>query len=249
MSSLKDQVAYVTGSTRGIGWAIARRLCEQGATVVLHGRDPKQVAAKAAQLQEEYGRPVLGVAADFSDLDALRRAFRELYEAHRRLDILVNNAGILGDARLGMISDETLDETWAVNARSAIANTQAAARLMRRRKSGAIVNVTSIVGVQGNDGQSAYAASKAALIGLTRAAAKELAGDGIRVNAVAPGFIATDMVAHLDPETYGRRVAAIKMRRVGQPDDVASSVYFFVSGLSQYVTGQVLGVDGGMDIG
>ncbi len=160
--------------------------------------------------------------------------------------MLVNNAGILDDALLGMVSDEMIERSFRVNTFGAIHHLQAAARLMQRNNEGSIVNLSSIIGVVGNEGQTVYAATKSALIGLTKSAAKELAPRRIRVNAVAPGFIDTEMTRALPPEKFEERSAGIKMGRVGTPEDIARSVLFFASDLSRYVTGQVLGVDGGM---
>jgi 3-oxoacyl-[acyl-carrier protein] reductase len=160
--------------------------------------------------------------------------------------VLVNNAGILQDALLGMIPDAMIRQTIDVNTVGPIYHVQEASRLMARNKSGSIINVTSIIGRFGNEGQAVYGASKAALIGLTLSAAKELARHNIRVNAVAPGFINTDMVKQLTEQKYGERMKSIKMGRIGEPEDVANAILFLASDLSSYVTGQVLGVDGGM---
>jgi 3-oxoacyl-[acyl-carrier protein] reductase len=170
---------------------------------------------------------------------------RELFKRHRRLDVLVNNAGILDDALLGMIRPE---RTFAVNALGVLHTMQASARLMARGGGGAIVNLASIIGITGNTGQVAYGGSKAAVIGMTRSAAKELAPQNIRVNAVAPGFIDTDMTRALDPQVFEERVAAVGMGRAGTPEEVAEAVVWLASDRARYVTGQVLGVDGGMVI-
>ena len=249
MLRLEGRLAYVTGASQGIGWAVARSLAGQGAHVVLGGRDASLLEARSKELKAAHGQPADFLVADVANAAEIRAAFAALFRRHRRLDILVNNAGVLGDARLGMISDETIEHTFAVNAHAAILHLQSAVRLMQRSGAGSIINISSIIGLQGNAGQCVYAASKAALVGLTLAAAKELAPLKIRVNAVAPGYIATRMVEHLEPKVHAERLASIKMGRVGQPEDVANAVLFFASGLSAYVTGQVLGVDGGMVVG
>jgi 3-oxoacyl-[acyl-carrier protein] reductase len=244
---LEGRVALVTGSTRGIGWATAQRLAAHGATVVLNGcSEAGTLEKRVAELSESAGRQMLGLCFDVADDARVVGAVREIYSRYKRLDVLVNNAGILKDAMLGMVTREGLDRLIDVNVKGAIFVLQAAARLMMRQKGGSIINMSSIVGTQGNRGQAGYAASKAALIGLTLSAAKELAPHGIRVNAVAPGYIDTDMIRHLSPEVHRERVASIGMGRVGQPEDVADTVVFLASDLSRYVTGQVIGVDGGM---
>jgi len=244
---LEGRVAFVTGSTRGIGWACARALAGAGATVVLNGRnDAARLDARVAELRALAPAEHFGVLCDVGDPAAVRSGYRALFERFRRLDVLVNNAGILQDALLGMISDEIVATTFAVNALGPLYSLQEASRLMARKRSGSIVNVASIIGVAGNTGQAAYGASKAALIGLTRSAAKELAPKNIRVNAVAPGFIQTDMTSQLPKAKYDERVASIGMKRIGMPEDVAEVVLFLASDRSAYVTGQVIGVDGGM---
>jgi 3-oxoacyl-[acyl-carrier protein] reductase len=244
---LSGRVAFVTGSTRGIGWSTAQRLAEHGAAVVVAGASSAEIVRlRAKELAETYGVRAVGLECDSREPAQIAAAYRAIRSELGRLDIMVNSAGVLDDALIGMISDESLENTFAVNAVGPVRHLQAAARLMRRGGGGSIVNISSIIGVVGNEGQAVYAASKAALIGLTRAAAKELAPAGIRVNAVAPGFIDTDMTRALPEETFRRRVESIKSGRVGAPDDVAKVVLFLASDLSTYVTGTVLGVDGGM---
>ena len=248
---LEGRVALVTGAGRGIGWATAECLAGAGAHVVLNGLNhPEELAAKAALLESGHGIRCLPVIADMARPAEITRLYRAIHAGFGRLDILVNNAGILEDARLGMIADDSLERVMQVNLHAAIRNLQAAARLMRRSKDGhpAIVLVSSIVGLRGNAGQAVYAASKAGLIGLTLSAAKELGPDGIRVNAVAPGYIETDMIRHLDAATDAARRAAIPLGRAGRARDVADAILFLVSDQAAYVTGQVLGVDGGMVI-
>jgi 3-oxoacyl-[acyl-carrier protein] reductase len=244
---LDGRIAFVTGSTRGIGWASACALARAGATVVLNGRsDEARLYARVAELKAMEAGDHWGVLCDVGDPAAVRGCYRSLFERFRRLDVLVNNAGILQDALLGMISDEVAATTFAVNALGPLYNLQEASRLMARHRSGSIINVASIIGVTGNTGQSAYGASKAAVIGLTRSAAKELAPKNVRVNAVAPGFIQTDMTSQLPKAKFDERVASIGMKRVGLPEDVAQVILFLASDRSAYVTGQVIGVDGGM---
>lgn len=249
MLGLAGKVCFITGSSRGIGWACARLLAEQGATVVLNARtDQAHLDTLARDLAEATGSRVIGFACDAAQPDEIRSTYRRIFSEFRRLDVLVNNAGILDDALIGMVSDSTLEQTFTINAVGAAHHLQCAARLMQRARSGSIINMTSIVGRHGNAGQMAYASSKAALIGLTLSAGKELASSGIRVNAVAPGFIDTDMARSVPEPVFAQRVASIGMGRIGTTEDVAKAVGFLASPWSEYITGQVIGVDGGMVI-
>jgi len=226
---------------------VARRLASAGATVVLNASsNSDQLQSRTHELESEFGVPTFALPGDVGDPSTVKQWYVELFKRFRRLDVLVNNAGVLEDALLGMIPETLIDRVMKTNALGAIYNLQEAARLMSRNRDGSIINMASIVGRFGNEGQSVYAASKAALIGLTLAAAKELAPKNVRVNAVAPGFIDTDMTRALPPAKFTERVAGIKMGRIGQPENVADAVLFLASGLSTYITGQVLGVDGGM---
>jgi 3-oxoacyl-[acyl-carrier protein] reductase len=246
---LAGRAAFVTGASRGIGLAVAERLAAMGADVALGGvRDPDKLAALADDLAARHGVRTLALAGDVADPAAVKGFYQTLFRTWKRLDVLVNNAGVLEDALIGMIGDDLVDRVLGTNTRGAIHNLQGAARLMMRARRGSIINVSSIIGVRGNEGQAVYAASKAAVIGLTLAAAKELAPQGIRVNAVAPGYIEPDMIKGLPPEVHATRVAQIGLGRIGTPDDVADVVAFLASDLSAYVTGQVIGVDGGMRI-
>jgi 3-oxoacyl-[acyl-carrier protein] reductase len=245
-TALTGRFALVTGSTRGIGWEVVRVLAAHGCGVAINGRDVQAVTARAAEISTTFGVPTLQVPGDVADAAAVGGFYQAIFKAWKRLDILVNNAGILEDALLGMITPELVDRVLGVNTKGAILNLQGAARLMARAKSGSIINLSSIIGTMGNEGQAVYGASKAALLGLTRSAAKELAPSGIRVNAVAPGYIETDMIKHLSPEVHAQRLAQIGMGRIGAPLDIANVVLFLACDLSSYVTGQVLGVDGGM---
>jgi 3-oxoacyl-[acyl-carrier protein] reductase len=247
--SFAGKVVLVTGSTRGIGWATAQCFAEQGATVVVNGhRSAEHVEVRAGELRDRFGGDHAGLVFDVADAGAVSAAVRELFARYRRLDVLVNNAGVLNDAVLGMIDGGSADLTFAVNARGILNTMQAGARLLARGDHGAIVNVASIIGVVGNAGQVAYGGAKAAVIGMTRSAAKELAPSGVRVNAVAPGFIDTDMVARLPAGVYEQRVASVGLGRIGAPAEVARAIVWLASADASYVTGQVLGVDGGMVI-
>ena len=246
MSSGGRRVAVVTGAVEGIGWATAQRLASDGFDIVLVGRlDDDRLKLRAEEL-ESAGAAVLPVAADVTDSDATADLYRMVFGTYRRLDALVANAGVLGDARLGMISEQLLHETFEINALGAIRHLQAAARLMTKGRHGSVVLVGSIIGTVGNPGQIVYAATKAAVVGAVRAAAKELGPSGVRVNAVAPGYIDTRMISHLPQEVHAQRLAGIALGRPGEAAEVAEVIRFLCSDAASYVTGQIIGVDGGM---
>ncbi len=246
---LSNRIALVTGSSRGIGSATASRLLDAGATVVLNGRTiTESLATVHRTLTADHPGRVHLIEGDVADPAQVKRIVRGAFDIAKRLDILVNNAGVLHEALIGMISEADVEETIRVNLTGVINTIQAAARLMARGKNGSIINVSSIFGRYGNRGVMVYAASKAGIIGATLSAAKELAGQGVRVNAIAPGYIRTDMIKHLSPEVHSQRMSSIAMGRIGEPRDVADVVLFLASDLSSYVTGQVIGIDGGMVI-
>ena len=245
--SLADQVAVITGGARGIGLAVARLLASHGADLVIGARSDQQRADDvAAQIQAEFGVKVCAVVGDVSQSSAAEALARRAFEVGRRIDIWVNNAGILQDGLIGMVPERDVDKVIDVNLKGVIHGVQASARVMRRTGGGSIINISSIIGRVGNTGQLVYGAAKAGVIGATLSAAKELAPLGIRVNAIAPGFISTDMTAQLPPEKIAERLAGIGMGRAGTAEDVADAALFLASDLSKYITGQVIGVDGGM---
>ncbi len=243
---LQGKRVLITGAGRGIGLAIARQFAAQGAELWLNGRDEEAITRMAEALGVEFGVPCIPLCFDVADPQAVKQAFQQLFGQTRQLDVLVNNAGVLDDALLGMVQQQQIERTFATNSYSTLYCSQYAARLMQRSGGGSIINMASIIGRVGNAGQAVYAGSKAAVIGITQSLAKELAVSQIRVNAIAPGFIDTDMARSLPPAKFDERVASIAMGRIGTPDEVASVALFLASDLSRYVTGQVIGVDGGM---
>lgn len=238
----------ITGATRGIGLATATIAAQQGWTLILSGRDDEKLTTIKQQLEVQHKVSVYTLSYDVTDVAAIKQAFLWIKKNVGQLDAVVNNAGILDDALLGMVNEQQVSRTLAVNTEAVIYHMQYASRLMMKQKSGSIVNVSSIIGRVGNAGQTVYGASKAAVIGATYSAAKELAPYNIRVNAVAPGFIETDMTKQLSEEKFEQRLSEIKMGRIGKPEEVANTILFLASDLSSYVTGQVIGVDGGMVI-
>lgn len=245
--SLEGKVAFVTGSTRGIGWACVRILAANGASVILNGvSDQARLDERVGAITAEFGVPAEGHLFNTSDPEAVKNCYNAIFKKHKRLDVLVNNAGVMEGSLLGMVTPELIQKTLQINVQGVILNMQYASRLMARNRSGSIINMSSIIGRVGNSGQVVYGASKAAVIGMTMSAAKELAPQNIRVNAVAPGFIDTDMVGGFSASARDAAIKSVGMGRAGTPDDVAGAVLFLASGLSAYVTGQTLGVDGGM---
>ena len=239
---LTGRTALVTGSTRGIGRAIAETLAEAGARVAVVGRDQ----ARAVEVAAAIDTSAQGFSADVGDVASVVALVEGVEAAFGQVDILVNNAGLTRDNILFRIKDDDWDTVLDANLRGAFVAIRAASRGMMKRRWGRIINIASIVGITGNKGQSNYAASKAGLIGLTKSVAKELGSRNILVNAVAPGFIETDMTAAMTPDARAALSGQIPLDRLGTPKDIAGTVAFLASDHAAYITGQVLVVDGGM---
>lgn len=242
---LKDQVAIVTGASQGLGRAVAVALGQNGAHVVCLARNAEKLAATVKEI-EEAGGSGEALACDVTDRKAAAEAIESTSKKHGRLDILVNNAGITRDKLMRGMSDEEWDDVIATNLTSCFVCCRTAAGLMRRKKYGRIINMASISGMIGNPGQANYSASKAGMIGMTRTMSKELVSRGVTVNAVAPGFIASEMTQELGDVVMQEVKKRIPAKRVGQPEDVAATVLFLASRDAGYISGQTLVVDGGM---
>ncbi|PQV64783.1 3-oxoacyl-[acyl-carrier-protein] reductase [Abditibacterium utsteinense] len=240
---LENQVAFITGARRGIGRAIALKFAQNGADCVLLARTaPDELAQEIRAL----GRRASALAVDVSDALAVEKAVKEAAKEFGRIDILVNNAGINDDGLLIRMKLEQWQRVLDVNLSGAFYATKAAARPMLKQESGRIINITSVIGQMGNAGQANYAASKAGLIGFTKSVAKELGSRGITVNAIAPGFIETDMTHDLSEEAKTALLGQIPLGKLGQAEDVAELALFLASGGARYITGQTFNVDGGL---
>jgi 3-oxoacyl-[acyl-carrier protein] reductase len=245
MKQLENQIAVVTGAGRGIGRAIALKFASEGADVVCVSRTAENSEKVAGEVRA-LGRKAWAFAVDVSDAASVNAAAEKILTDCGKVDILVNNAGVTRDGLLMRMSDADWDTVLNTNLKGAFLVTKAFTRSFVKQRSGRIINVASIIGLIGNAGQANYAASKAGLIGFTQSAAKELGSRGITVNALAPGFIETDMTAALSAELKAELLKRIPLNSLGQPEDIANAALFLASPGARYVTGQVLTVDGGM---
>ena len=242
---LQGKTAIVTGGTRGIGFAIVKKYLENGANVAVAGSRKESVDKALAQLSEYEGR-VIGIWPDLCNPEAVAADFAAVREKFGSLDILVNNAGITRDNLLMRMSEEEFDQVIATNLKGSFLMIKAVSRQMMKQRYGRIVNLSSVVGLMGNGGQVNYAASKAGIIGMTKSFAREVASRGITVNAVAPGFIQTDMTAAMTEAAVKAAASAVPAGRMGRPEEVAEVIAFLASEQASYVTGHVLAADGGM---
>jgi 3-oxoacyl-[acyl-carrier protein] reductase len=244
--SLEGRVAIVTGASRGIGKAIAHLLARRGAAVVVNFHQSAQAAEQLVDEINTTGGRALAVQADVSQMEQAQHLIKTAIDHFGALDILVNNAGITRDTLIMMMSETDWDEVITTNLKSTFNCSKAAVRHMMRKRYGRIVNITSVSGQMGNPGQTNYSASKAGQIGFTKALAREVAGRNITVNAIAAGYIDTDIWSKVPEEARQMALSLIPMERKGQPQEIAFAVAFLVSNQAAYITGQVLGVDGGM---
>lgn len=243
---LENKVALVTGAGRGIGKAIAKALASEGAVVIVNYNGSVQKAAETVKEIEEAGGKALAIRCNVADFTACRDMIDGIIKEQGRLDILVNNAGITRDGLLMKMSEEDFDSVMDTNLKGAFNCIRHAARQMIKQKSGRIISISSVSGVLGNAGQANYSASKAGIIGLTKATAREVASRGITVNAIAPGFITTDMTEVLSESVKTSVTETIPMKKFGKPEDIAQTALFLASEEAAYITGQVICVDGGM---
>ncbi len=246
---LSEKTVFITGCGRGIGKTLLEVFSKNNAkTIFANEKSEGALDEMCQQLNKKYSTEIIPLYFDVSDPIAVKDAFKKLIKKTKQLDVLINNAGILESSLLIMLTSDVLQKTFEVNVFGTVYMMQYATRLMSKNKYGSIINISSIMGVNGADGQVAYSGSKAAILGITKSASKELASSGIRVNAIAPGFINTKMAKDIPEDKYNERIESIKMGRIGTSEEVANTALFLSSNLSEYVTGQIIGVDGGMII-
>ena len=245
---LENKVALVTGAGRGIGRAIAIALAKEGAEVVVNYNGSEERAKEVKQTIEENGGKASIYKCNVSDFEACEAMIKDIVKEHGRLDILVNNAGITKDGLIMKMKEEDFDSVLNVNLKGTFNTIRHSARQMLRQKSGKIINISSVSGILGNAGQANYAASKAGVIGLTKTIARELGSRGITVNAIAPGFVDTEMTGVLSEEIRENACRQIILGRFRKPEDIANVAVFLASDKADYITGQVISVDGGMNV-
>ena len=245
---LTDKIALVTGASRGIGAAIAKAFAKEGAAVIINYNGSGEKAQAVADEIIINGGAAEIYQCSVADFDACRQMIETLVKKYGRIDILVNNAGITKDGLLMKMSEEDFDSVIDINLKGAFHTIRHMSRYFLKQRSGKIINISSVSGILGNAGQANYSASKAGVIGLTKSTARELASRGIQVNAIAPGFIETDMTDAMQAEAKERMTDAIPLKRIGKPEEIADLAVFLASAKSDYITGQVIAADGGMSI-
>ena len=245
MFSLANKVAVVTGASRGIGSAIAHNLSKAGAKIVLISRNIDALKSVEAEIKSNGG-DAISIAADVSNLQSFTDVVNQVVEMWGTVDILINNAGITRDNVIMRLKEEDWDAVIDINLKGCFNGIKSVTRPMMKAKYGRIINITSVIGLMGNSGQSNYAASKAGILGLTKSIAKELGSRNITVNAIAPGYIQTEMTDNLDETSKDNLIKSIPLQRLGQPQEIADLVCFLASNKAAYITGQTLNVDGGM---
>jgi 3-oxoacyl-[acyl-carrier protein] reductase len=241
---LQDKVCLVTGTSRGIGKAVAERFAMEGAVVYANARSDGSLNEWAAGCSSKYSGRIIPAYFDVTDYAAVKQSVMQLAKDEQRIDVLVNNAGIVSYEMLGMIQPDNMRKMFEVNVIAVVQLIQLVSRIMSRQKKGSIINISSIVGVNGVKGQLAYSATKGAVVSVTKSAAKELASQNIRVNAIAPGMIATERLSAIMEKSFSDRISSIGFGRLGKPEEIADACLFLGSDLSAYITGQILGVDG-----
>ncbi len=246
MKLLEGKVSIITGGSRGIGRSICLSFAEQGSDVIFTYKSSKEKAESLKNELKSFGVRSEAIMSDASNFESSQKLIQNIQNKYSKIDVLINNAGITKDGLLMRMSEEDFDKVIAVNMKSVFNMTKSVQRTMLKQRSGSIINLSSIVGVRGNAGQSNYAASKAGIIGFTKSIALELGSRNIRCNAIAPGFIKTEMTDSLDPKIVENWISAVPLKRVGSGSDVSGCCVFLASDLSSYVTGQVLNVCGGL---
>jgi 3-oxoacyl-[acyl-carrier protein] reductase len=245
---LKGKVVLITGCNRGIGKSMVERFAEEGATIYACARQEGSLDILAADMSKKYSTIISQNYFDVNDKNGVKKVFTKIFKEQNRLDSIINNAGIMQDALLGMVSESLLAGLFSTNVFSVIGFIQYASKIMKRNNGGSIVNISSVVGTRGNAGQIAYSATKGAIVSITKTAAKELAQYNIRVNAIAPGMIDTDLLSNIDPNVKEKLKNSIRMGRIGKPEDISNVAVFLASDLSEYLTGQILEVDGSWEM-